>query len=452
MPNTAALSYIALILLAGLWGPAASAQVLTGADAYGDFTKDAPGVRRHIVAGDLPAPFTGAIKANMSSVVAQPTGAMPQVPAGFKVEPFAQLKRPRVIRVAPNGDIFIAQTGIDQVSVLRAADGVSKPSETEVFASHLSGPFGIAFYPAGPDPHYIYIANEDSVVRFPYKSGDMKAAGPAETIVKGIPDGGGHTTRDIAFSPDGSHLYISVGSGSNVAESMDKPDAKNIQAAEKDRGLGASWDDEAWRADVLVTSADGKAGLKSFANGIRNCAGLTVEPTSGDVWCATNERDLLGDNLPPDYATRVTPGAFYGWPWYYIGDHEDPRLKGERPDLAGKIVTPDVLIQPHSAPLQISFYTASQFPAEYRNAPFITLHGSWNRANRTGYKVIRAIMKDGKPTGEYEDFLTGLVTSTGAVWGRPVGVATAHDGALLIGEDGNGIIWRVTYTGGTTTR
>src|SRR6202046_1066836 len=182
MPNAATLPYTTLILLAGLSGPAASAQVLTGADAYGDFTKDAPGVRRYIAPGDLPAPFTGAIKANMSSVVAQPTGAVPQVPAGFKVEPFAQLKRPRVIRVAPNGDVFIAQTGIDQITVLRAADGASKPSETEVFASHLNGPFGIAFYPAGPDPHYVYIANETSVVRYPYKSGDLKATGPAETI------------------------------------------------------------------------------------------------------------------------------------------------------------------------------------------------------------------------------------------------------------------------------
>jgi glucose/arabinose dehydrogenase len=165
------------------------------------------------------------------------------------------------------------------------------------------------------------------------------------------------------------------------------------------------------------------------------------------VWCATNERDMLGDNLPPDYATRVKEGAFYGWPWYYIGNHEDPHHKGERPDLADKITAPDVLIQPHSAPLQIAFYTGSQFPAEYRNSPFVTLHGSWNRANRTGYKVVRAILKDGKPTGEYEDFMTGLVTSAGTVWGRPVGVATAHDGSLLISEDGNSMIWRVTYGG-----
>jgi glucose/arabinose dehydrogenase len=280
----------------------------------------------------------------------------------------------------------------------------------------------------------------------------LKVTGPAETIVPRIPDGGGHTTRDIVFSPDGTRLYISVGSRSNVAESMDKAGAKDIQAAERERGLGASWGEEAWRGDVLVTSPDGKAGLKSFANGIRNCAGLTVEPKTGDVWCATNERDSLGDNLPPDYATRVKPNAFYGWPWYYIGGHEDPRLKGDRPDLVDKVTTPDVLIQPHSAPLQISFYTGSQFPAEYRDSAFISLHGSWNRANRTGYKVVRAIMKDGQPTGEYEDFLTGLVTADGAVWGRPVGVATAHDGALLIGEDGNGMIWRVTYPGAASAK
>jgi glucose/arabinose dehydrogenase len=450
MPNTAVLPYAALIVLAGLWGPAAPGQVLTGADALGDFAKDSPGLRRHIVPADLPAPYATKSVPNMSSLVDQPDGAVPRVPAGFKVEPFAQLKRARVIRVAPNGDIFVAQTRSDQVSVLRAADGASKPSATEIFAAHLNGLFGIAFYPAGANPQYVYIANEDSVVRFPYKSGDLKASGPAEVIVPKLPAGGGHTTRDIAFSSDGTHLYISVGSASNV--DAEQADAKDIQVAEQERGLGASWGNEAWRADVLVTSPDGKAGLKSFANGIRNCAGLTVQPKTGDVWCATNERDALGDNLPPDYATRVKQGAFYGWPWYYIGGHEDPRRKGERPDLADKVTTPDVLIQPHSAPLQISFYTGSQFPSEYRDSAFVTLHGSWNRASRTGYKVVRAILKDGQPTGEYEDFLTGLVTGDGAVWGRPVGVATAHDGALLIGEDGNGMIWRVTYPGGAAAQ
>jgi glucose/arabinose dehydrogenase len=446
MPK-AALPY-ALLLATALSGPAATGGVLTGADAYGDYTKDAPGNRRHITLGDLPTRSKS--DSNMSSMAPPPDGALPQVPAGFKVEPFAQLKRPRVIRVAPNGDIFIAQTSGDQVSVLRVADGSSKPSQTEVFATHLDGPFGIAFYPAGPNPQYLYIANEGSVVRFPYRNGDMKASGPAEVIVPKLPSGGGHVTRDIAFSSDGTKLFISVGSSSNV--DAEQSSAKDIAAAEKERGLGASLGDEAWRADVLVTSPDGKAGLKSYANGIRNCVGLTVAPQTGDVWCATNERDALGDDLPPDYATRVKPGAFYGWPWYYIGDHEDPRRKGERPDLADKVTVPDVLIQPHSAPLQIAFYTGGQFPAEYRDSPFVTLHGSWNRASRTGYKVVRAIMKDGKPTGEYEDFLTGLVTSAGTVWGRPVGVATAHDGALLIGEDGNGMVWRVTYTGGAEAK
>ena len=441
--SKATLPCAVLILATALWGPAATAQLRTGAEAYGDFTQDAPGVRRHITPTDLPPPSGGV--PNMSSIVPEPAGVLPRVPVGFAVELFAQLKRPRVIRVAPNGDIFIAQTAVDQVTVLRAADGASKPTQTEVFADHMNGPFGIAFYPAGPNPQYVYIANEDSVVRFPYKSGDMKASAPPETIVPKLPEGGGHVTRDIAFSLDGTKLYISVGSASNV--DAESGDAKEYQAAEKERGLGASLGNEAWRADVLVTSPDGKAGLKSFANGIRNCAGLTVQPGTGDVWCATNERDMLGDNLPPDYATRVKEGAFYGWPWYYIGNHEDPRRKGERPDLADKITVPDVLIQPHSAPLQIGFYTGSQFPAEYRESPFVTLHCSWNRANRTGYKVVRAILKDGKPTGEYEDFMTGLVTSAGTVWGRPVGVATAHDGSLLVGEDGNSTIWRVTYTG-----
>ena len=438
----------ALLLATALWGPAATAGVLTGADAYGDYTKDAPGIRRHITLDDLPTRSKS--DSNMSSMASPPDGALPQVPAGFKVEPFAQLKRPRVIRVAPNGDIFIAQTSGDQMTVLRAADGTSKPSQTEVFATHLDGPFGIAFYPAGPNPQYLYVANESSVVRFPYRNGDMKPSAPPELIVSGLPSGGGHVTRDIAFSSDGTKLFISVGSSSNV--DAEQGSAKDIEAAEKERGLGASLGNETWRADVLVTSPDGKAGLKSYANGIRNCAGLTVAPQTGDVWCVTNERDALGDNLPPDYATRVEPGAFYGWPWYYIGNHEDPRRKGERPDLADKVIVPDVLIQPHSAPLQIAFYTGNQFPAEYRDSPFVTLHGSWNRASRTGYKVVRAILKDGKPTGEYEDFLTGLVTSAGTVWGRPVGVATAHDGALLIGEDGNGMIWRVTYTGGTEAK
>ncbi len=180
-----------------------------------------------------------------------------------------------------------------------------------------------------------------------------------------------------------------------------------------------------------------------FAAGLRNCAGLAVDPASGEPWCAVNERDGLGDNLPPDHVTRVQEGHFYGWPWYYIGDHEDPRHKGERPDLAGKVTVPDVLIQPHSAPLGIAFYEGTMFPAEYRGNAFVTLHGSWNRHQRTGYKVVRIV----PGSGAYEDFLTGFVTEDGGVWGRPVGVAVAKDGSLLVSEDGNGTIWRIAYTG-----
>jgi glucose/arabinose dehydrogenase len=450
MPKIAA--FLALGgLFAGAALPAAadpSGSVLSGAAAFGDYAKDAPGVRRHITQADLVQPFATPSTPNFGNVVAAPEGALPKVPAGFTVTKFATLKAPRAMTVAPNGDIFVAETRPGEVRVLRAADGAATPSENAVFASGLSGPFGIAFYPAGADPHYVYIANEGSVVRYHYHSGDLKASGPAEIIVAKLPTGGGHTTRDIVFSPDGKTLYISVGSATNVGDaSLDGATPDFIRTTETERGLGASWGDEAQRADVLMTSPDGKAGLKSFANGIRNCVGLAIQPGTETVWCATNERDALGDNLPPDYATSVKPGAFYGWPWFYIGDHQDPRHAGQRADLASKITVPDVLIQPHSAPLQIAFYTGDQFPAEYKGAAFVALHGSWNRALRTGYKVVRLVMKDGKATGEYEDFLTGLVTPEGAVWGRPVGVAVAHDGALLVSEDGNGTIWRIAYAG-----
>ena len=185
--------------------------------------------------------------------------------------------------------------------------------------------------------------------------------------------------------------------------------------------------------------------LHPFATGLRNCVGLAVQPASGALWCATNERDGLGDDLPPDYATRVGEGAFYGWPWFYIGAHEDPRLRGRRPDLAGRVTVPDVLIQPHSAPLGIAFYDGAMFPPEYRGDAFVTLHGSWNRGQRTGYKVIRLRLDHGRPTGGYEDFLTGFVTLDDAVWARPVGLAVLGDGSLVVTEDGNGTIWRVTY-------
>jgi glucose/arabinose dehydrogenase len=335
--------------------------------------------------------------------------------------------------------------------VLRAADGAESPATNQIFAQGLDRPFGIAFYPAGQDPQWVYVANNNAVVRFPYRSGDLQARGAAEVIVPRLSENtGGHSTRDVAFSRDGKRMFISVGSGSNVGEGMGK-NPPDLAAWEAAHGLGAAWGSEANRADILVTDPEGHAPLRTFATGIRNGVGLAVNPTTGDLWVSTNERDGLGDDLVPDYITRVKEGGYYGWPWYYLGNHEDPRHAGQRPDLAGKAIVPDVLLQAHSASLELTFYTAKKgaaaFPKEYRGDGFAAFHGSWNRTLRTGYKVVRVRLKDGVPTGEYEDFLTGFVVDNANVWGRPVGVAVAHDGALLVSEDGNNTIWRVAYAG-----
>jgi hypothetical protein len=246
-------------------------------------------------------------------------------------------------------------------------------------------------------------------------------------------------------------MFISVGSGSNVAEHMSKKNPDDIRAWEAAHGRGAAWDGETNRADILVTDPEGKAPLSTFATGIRNGVGIAVNTVTGDLWTSTNERDDLGDDLVPDYVTRVKEGGFYGWPWYYMGNFEDPRHAGERPDLSGATITPDVMLQSHSAPLEMCFYTGSKgvaaFPAEYDGDAFVACHGSWNRTSRTGYKLIRVRIKDGVPTGEYDDFLTGFVVDGRNVWGRPVGVAVAHDGALLMTEDGNGTVWRIAYAG-----
>ncbi len=425
----------------------------TGAAAYGDWRTDAPGVVRKITPADLPPPLSTRPTAAPSSEVARPADAVLHVPAGFQVAPFAKLPGPRILRTAPNGDIFVAETLANKIVVLRAPDGAKEPSQTAVFAEGLDRPFGVAFYPASA-PRWVYVANTDSVVRFPYVSGDLKARGAAEVVVpKLVESRRGHSTRDVAFSPDGRRMFISVGSGSNVAEEVAVKTPDEAKAWAGAHPLGEDWGAEVGRADVLAADPDGK-NLAPFATGIRNCVGMAVQPGEGALWCAVNERDMLGDNLPPDYVTRVTPGAFYGWPWYYIGDHEDPRanVKGQRPDLKDKVSLPDVLIQPHSAPLEMTFYGATQgpsaFPAVYRGDAFVALHGSWNRALRTGYKVVRIRLKDGKPTGDYEDFLTGFVADDKGVWGRPVGVTVARDGALLVADDGGDEIWRVSYEGG----
>jgi len=434
------------LLLAGAFVVPAMAQSgnLVGAAAFGDWRIDRPGVSRLIKPEDLPKPGATPSAANVSRVVPRPSSMMPQVPAGFRVELFAEgLSGPRQMQVAPNGDIFVAETRAGRIRVLRAPDGNPRPSTSEIYAGGLNRPFGIAFFPNGDNPRWIYVANTDNVVRFPYNKGDIKAAGQPEIVVAQLPHGYGHSTRDIAFTKDNKRMLISVGSASNNAEGMGSAPA-GATSWNDEHPLGASWGSETDRAAVLTFDPNGKR-LGVFATGIRNCVGLAVHPTTGDVYCSTNERDGLGDNLVPDYVTRVREGAFYGWPWFYIGGNEDPQHIGQRPDLKEKVTVPDVLIQAHSASLGITFYNGNAFPAEYVGDGFAAEHGSWNRSKRTGYKVVRIRLKDGIPTGEYQDFVTGFVINDSEVWGRPVGVAVAHDGALLVSEDGNGTIWRITH-------
>ncbi|MGH7023293.1 MAG: PQQ-dependent sugar dehydrogenase [Caulobacteraceae bacterium] len=433
------------ILAAGTAGAA----VLTGPAAWGDWTTDAPGVTRKITVDSLPPPGSSKIGVAPPAAVARPAGAKLSVPPGFAVAEFARLDAPRQIRTAPNGDVFVAETAAGRVKVLRTVDGAAKPASITTFAEGLDRPFGVAFYPPGPNPRWIYVANANSVVRFPYRNGDLKARGHSETIVPRLAaNTKDHSTRDIVFSPDGKYMFVSVGSGSNDGKDMAKKTLAEAKTWDAAHGLGAAWGDETDRADVLVMDPMGQR-RSVFAAGIRNCVTLLLQPGTDILWCAVNERDMLGDNLPPDYVTRVKPHAFYGWPWYYLGSHEDPRHKGERPDLAGKVTVPDVLIQTHSAPLGMVFYEArggpAAFPTAYRGDAFVGLHGSWNRTRRTGYKVVRILMKNGQPTGEYQDFLTGFVANASGAWGRPVGVAVAHDGALLVTDDAGGVVWRVAH-------
>jgi glucose/arabinose dehydrogenase len=401
--------------------------VLTGQAAFVDYRSMKAGTFRKITVADLPQPYATESARNNARLVPRPADAWPQAPAGFKVDLYMTgLEGPRQIRLAPNGDFFVAETRAGQVRIFRGRGQDGKPEQVSIFAAGLRQPFGIAFLPLGANPEWVYIGNTNSVVRFPYHSGDLKATGAAEVIIPSLPTGG-HSTRDIVFSQDGKRMFVAVGSQSNV----DDPD--------ENKG-------EFHRANILEYTPDGKY-VDVYASGIRNPVGLGINPETGELWCSTNERDALGDNLVPDYVTHVQQGGFYGWPWYYMGDHQDPRHNGKHPELKGKILVPDVLVSPHNASLGLTFYEGREFPQEYSGDLFAAEHGSWNRANRTGYEVIRVPLKDGRASGEFEDFLTGFVTTDGQVWGRPVGVAVAQDGSLFVTDDGSQSIWRVSYTG-----
>jgi len=395
---------------------------------FTDFRYEAPGTTRKITVADLPEPFATKSSSNGPDVVARPAKAWPVAPAGFKVELYAAgLENPRWLRTAPNGDIFLAEMEPGRILIFRGMTKDGKAEQTATFLDGLKHPYGIAFYPPGPDPQWIYIGSETELARFPYHNGDLKASGPSQHIAD-LP-AGGHNTRAVEFSADGKKLFVAVGSESNV----DDPDT---HPAEKDR------------ADILSCDPANCA-LSVYAYGIRNAGGgIKVNPQTGELWCSVNERDALGDNLVPDYITHVQEGGFYGWPWWYIGAHQDPRHKGKHPELKDKAIVPDVLLQPHNASLEFTFYQAKQFPEEYSGELFASEHGSWNKATRAGYEVIRVPLHGtGHATGEYQDFLTGFVLPDGQVWGRPVGITVAPDGSLLVSDDGSNSIWRVSYTG-----
>ena len=396
---------------------------------FADFRYEEPGTTRKITENDLPQPYATKSAENGPDVVARPANVWPVAPPGFKVEQYATgLDGPRLLRTAPNGDIFLAESTAGRMRVFRGLTSDGKPEQMQIFASGLNRPYGIAFYPPGKDPQWIYVGNTNAVVRFPYRDGDLKASGPSEHIAD-LPAPGGHWTRSIEFSADGKKMFVSVGSESNDDDTDSNPQEKN-------------------RADILEFNPDG-SGMKVYAYGIRNAGGgLAIHPQTGELWCSVNERDALGDNLVPDYITHVQEGGFYGWPWWYIGAHQDPRQKGKHPELKDKVIVPDVLLQAHNASLQPTFYEGKQFPAEYRDDMFASEHGSWNRSVRAGYEVIRVpLHQTGHASGEYEDFLTGFVLPDGSVWGRPVGITVASDGSLLVSDDGSNSIWRISYTG-----
>lgn len=369
---------------------------------------------------DLPPPNDSPDAENPPRVVPPPTGAQLNLPPGFKISTYAEgdFKRPRWLALAPNGDVFVADPGVNSIFILRDTnnDGVAETRFT--FASNLNLPFGMAFW-----RDYFYVANTNAIVRFRYKPGQTKAEGEAEKVAD-LPGKGyrEHWTRNIIFSPDGTKLYATVGSESNVSVEPEP------------------------RAAILEFNPDG-TGRRILATGTRNPIGLAFRPGTRSLWAAVQERDRLGDDLVPDYVTAISDGGFYGWPYAYANQQEDPRRKNERPDLVKKTLVPDVLIQAHSAVLGLVFYDGKAFPEEYRGDAFVALHGSWNRSKRTGYKIIRIRFKDGKPVGGYDDFVTGwmLDENSREVWGRPVGLLVLKDGSMLITDDGANKIWRVSY-------
>jgi glucose/arabinose dehydrogenase len=395
---------------------------------------------------NLPAPYDTKSTKTYCKVIGWPTDKMPVAPAGFTVSQFAgNLDNPRNIFVAPNGDVFVSQANTElnaieriganiigvgksqkygksanNIILLRDTNGDGVPDLKTVFLANLNQPYGILIL-----DNWFYVANTDGLLRYPYKAGQTKMTDPGKTILS-LPAGGynNHWTRNLRANSAGTKIYVSVGSGSNHGE----------------HGI----DNEKRRADILEINPDG-TGERIYASGLRNPAGIDFQPGTNVLYASVNERDGLGDDLVPDYFTSVKDGGFYGWPYAYFGQHEDPDHKGERPDLVKKSIIPDVALGSHTASLGLAFYTGKGFPAKYQNAAFIGQHGSWNRSVLSGYKVVVVPFVNNQP-GKPEDFLTGFIANAekNEVYGRPVGVAVAKDGALLVADDTGNKIWRVS--------
>ena len=402
---------------------------------YGDEKKTSSGLpkiehfdkakKHQILPKDLPKPNSSESVRKSSKLIAQPENATLRIPRGFKIDVYAEgdFRYPRWMALAPNGDVFVADSRANRVIVLRDSDKDGKADKRFVFSDKLRQPFGMAFW-----KDWFYVANTDAVVRFKYKPGQTQADGKPEKLIE-LTEGGyrQHWTRNILFSPDKKKLFVSIGSTGNYRPETDKR-----------------------RAAINVYNPDG-TGHRVYASGLRNPIGLAFNPKNGELWTAVNERDRLGNDLVPDYVTSVKEGGFYGWPYSYIGQNVEPRLNGARMDLVKTAIVPDVLVTSHSAALGIVFNNGEMFPKEYKGDAFVAFHGSWNREKLTGYKIIRIDMdKKGELTGPgYEDFITGWLPDENSreVWGRPVGLLMLKDGSMLIADDGGKKIWRVSYGG-----
>jgi len=368
---------------------------------------------------DLPEPFVTESSRNRASITDRPSGAQIQLPDGFEAEIYvSDLQGPRTMAAAPNGDLFVAQSRAGSVIVLQDTNNDGRPDTRTTFAEGLGGVFGIAFH-----DDYVYFGVTDRLIRFQYQAGDTTARGTAEKLAD--LESGGHSTRDLLFNRAGTKLYVAVGSRSNKSDG--EPET---------------------RAAINEFNPDGSSGHRVFASGIRNPVSLTLQPGTDTIWVAVNERDTLGDNLVPDYITSVQDGGFYGWPYSYMGSNPDPEHVGKMPELVARAIVPDVMIQAHSAAVGVRFYEGGQFPDRYNNGAFVALHGSWNRATPTGYKVGFVPFENGLPANGIEDFMTGWLDDAEATtWGRPVGLLVLPDGSLLVSDDGGHVIWRVSYTG-----